>query len=87
MCFVVKLFFITALLRYVLLNELRRTGLWSTEFSQAQCNTTRTKLLKIGAQGKVNVRRIAICLSSAYPNKEIFQPAFQNIHKAYPMLC
>ena len=72
---------------YVLLNELRRIGLCSTEFSQAQCSTIRTKLLKIGAQVKVSVRRIAVCLSSAYPYKEIFQLAFQNIRKAYPMLC
>ncbi|MCC7210838.1 MAG: transposase, partial [Candidatus Brocadia sp.] len=67
---------------YVLLNELRWIGLCSTEFSQAQCNTIRTKLLKIGAQGKVNVKGIAVCLSIAYPYKEIFQPAFQNIRKA-----
>ncbi|GAN34992.1 IS1380 family transposase [Candidatus Brocadia sinica] len=72
---------------YVLLNELRRIGLCSTEFSQAQCSTIRTKLLKIGAQVKVSVRRIAVCLSSAYPYKEVFQRAFQNIRKAYPMLC
>ena len=72
---------------YVLLNELRRAGLCSTEFSQAQCNTIRTKLLKIGAQVKVSIRRIAVCLSSAYPYQEIFQLAFQNIRKAYPMLC
>ncbi len=72
---------------YVLLNELRRVGLCSTEFSQAPCNTIRTKLLKIGARVKVSVRRIAVCLSSAYPYKEIFQLAFKNIRKAYPMLC
>ncbi|MEP9411700.1 MAG: transposase [Candidatus Brocadia sp.] len=34
---------------YVLLNELRRIGLCSTEFSQAQCIMIRTKLFKIGA--------------------------------------
>ncbi|OOP56734.1 MAG: hypothetical protein AYP45_07460 [Candidatus Brocadia carolinensis] len=71
---------------YVLLNESRRTGLCSTEFSQAQCSTIRTILFKIDAQIKVSVRRIAVCMSSAYPYKEIFQLAFQNICKTYPLL-
>jgi hypothetical protein len=42
---------------YVLLNELRRLGLSGTELAQARCDTIRTKLLKIGAQVKVTVRR------------------------------
>lgn len=72
---------------YVLLNELRRIGLCSTEFSQAQCNTIRTKLLRIGAQMKMSVRRIAVCLTSAYPYQEVFRLAFQNIQKADPLPC
>lgn len=32
-------------------------------------------------------KEVVVCLSSAYPYKEIFQFAFQNIRKAYLMLC
>jgi Transposase DDE domain group 1 len=43
---------------YVLLNELRRLGLAGTYLAQARCDTMRIKLLKIGAQVKVTVRRV-----------------------------
>lgn len=72
---------------YVLLNELRRIALCSTEFARAQCNTIRTKLLKIGAQVRVSVRRISIALASGYPYQEVFRIALKNIRKAYPLLC
>ncbi|MDG6006506.1 MAG: hypothetical protein E3K29_11790 [Candidatus Brocadia sp.] len=72
---------------YALLNELRRIRFCSTEFLQAPCSANQTKLFKIGVPIKTGIRRIAICLFSAYPCKEIFQLAFQNIRKAYSMLC
>jgi len=43
---------------YVLMNEIRRLGLAGTEMEQAQCSTIRLKLLKIGAQVQVTVRRV-----------------------------
>ena len=52
---------------YLLLHELRRLGLAGTELAQARCDTIRLKLLKIGAQVRVTVRRVWIHLASSYP--------------------
>jgi hypothetical protein len=57
---------------YVLLQTLRRTALAGTELEKAQCGTIRLKLLKIGAQVRVTVRKIWISLSSAYPYAALF---------------
>jgi len=65
-----------------LLNEIRRIALRATEFAKAQCNTIRNKLLKIGAQVMVSVRRVSVSLASGYPYQEIFLRAFRNLHKA-----
>ena len=42
---------------YMLMQALRRLGLKGTQMPTAQCNTIRLKLLKIGAQVKITVRR------------------------------
>ena len=42
---------------YLLMEALRRLGLAGTELARAQCDTLRLKLLKIGAQIRVTVRR------------------------------
>jgi hypothetical protein len=70
---------------YVLVNELRRVGLKGTEMARAQVGTIRTKLLKIGAQIKVSVRRVWARLSSAYPLAELFEKIVNNIRAEYPM--
>jgi hypothetical protein len=57
---------------YVLLQTLRRTALAGTELQKAQCGTIRLKLLKIGAQVRVTVRKIWISLSGAYPYAALF---------------
>jgi hypothetical protein len=57
---------------YVLLQTLRRTGLAGTELEKAQCGTIRLKLLKIGAQVRVTVRKIWISLSGGYPYAALF---------------
>jgi len=44
----------------VLLCALRRLGLKGTELARAQCGSIRLKLLKIGAQVRLSVRRIWI---------------------------
>ncbi len=72
---------------YVLLTELRRIALRATEFAKAQCNIIRNKLLKIGAQVIVSVRRVSVSLASGCPYQEIFLQAFQNLRKEYPRLC
>ena len=57
---------------YVLLQTLRRMALAGTELATAQCGTIRRKLLKIGAQIRVTVRKVWVSLSSGYPYAELF---------------
>jgi Transposase DDE domain group 1 len=62
---------------YTLMEALRRLALKGTEWAQAQVDTIRLKLFKIGAIVKISVRRILLQLSSTYPWKHIFAHAFQ----------
>ena len=64
---------------YTLLAELRRLGLANSAWARAQCGTIRLKLLKIGAQVRLSVRRIWISLSSAYPWRAIFLDALAKL--------
>lgn len=57
---------------YVLMQTLRRTALVGTELEKAQCGTIRRKLLKIGAQIRVSVRKVWVSLSSGYPYAALF---------------
>jgi hypothetical protein len=57
---------------YVLLQTLRRMALAGTELATAQCGTIRLKLLKIGAQIRVTVRKIWISLAGSYPHATLF---------------
>ena len=52
---------------YVLVSGLRRLGLKATELAEAQVSTIRTKLLKIGAQIRVTVRKVWVSMASSYP--------------------
>lgn len=72
---------------YVLMNELRRTLLAETEISQAQCGTIRLKLLKIGAQVQVSVRRVLVRLASSYPYQELFLTIYQKLCVMEPLRC
>jgi hypothetical protein len=64
---------------YVLVSGLRRLGLKATEFAQAQVATIRTKLLKIGAQVRVTVRKVWISLASSYPWQDVYQQVWSNL--------
>jgi hypothetical protein len=64
---------------YVLMSALRRLALAGTELAQAQCHTLRLKLLKIGAQVRVTVRRVWLHLSEAYPLEEVFLLAWRRL--------
>jgi hypothetical protein len=64
---------------YLLLAALRRLGLQGTAMAQAQCQTIRLKLLKIGALVRVTVRKIWISFSSSYPDQELFARTFQQL--------
>ena len=57
---------------YVLLQTLRRTALAGTELEKAQCGTIRLKLLKIGAQIRVTMRKVWVSLSESYPYATLF---------------
>lgn len=71
---------------YVLLQALRRLGLDGTELKKAQCHTIRLKLLKIGAQIKISVRKIWISLAEGYPYKNTFAEVFHRL-QAIPLRC
>jgi Transposase DDE domain group 1 len=57
---------------YVLLDTLRRVGLPNTEMAQAEVQTIRLKLLKIGAVVRLSVRKIWVSLASAHPAAPLF---------------
>src|SRR5450755_442419 len=64
-------------LAYTLMEALRRLGLKGTAWAEAQVDTIRLKLLKIGAIVRVSVRRVLLQLSSAYPWKDLYTHAFR----------
>jgi len=72
---------------YVLVNEVRRVGLAGTEMEQAQCGTIREKLLKIGAQVVVSVRRVVIRLASSYRFQELFEKVYRALSGLQPLRC
>jgi hypothetical protein len=63
-------------LAYTLVEALRRLALKGTAWAQAQVDTIRLKLLKIGALVRISARRVLLQLSSAYPWKDIYAAAF-----------
>ena len=67
---------------YVLICALRRIGLAHTGLANATCGTIRLKLLKIGAQVRVSVRRIKVAMASACPHAEEFALAHARIRIA-----
>jgi hypothetical protein len=66
-------------LAYVLVSGLRRVGLKGTELAQAQVSTIRIKLLKIGAQIRVSVRKVWVSMASSYPWQGMFQQVWSNL--------
>jgi DDE family transposase len=64
---------------YILVSGLRRLGLKETELAQAQVATIRTKLLKIGAQIRVTVRKVWVSMASSYPWQDLYQQVWTNL--------
>jgi len=64
---------------YVLLQTLRRMALAGSELEKAQCGTIRRKLLKIGAQVRVTVRKVWVSLASGYPYAALFTRVLANL--------
>jgi len=71
---------------YLLVEALRRLRLAGTEWARAQCDTLRLKLLKIGAQIRVTVRRVWISLAEGYPHAELFAQVYAQL-RALPRRC
>jgi hypothetical protein len=69
---------------YLLISALRRLGLKDTELANAQCDTIRLKLLKIGARIRITARKIWISLSSSYPFVDLFRRVYANLAHASP---
>lgn len=64
---------------YQLMQGLRRLSLKGNATAQAQCKTIRLKLLKIGAQIRLTVRRVVLALASGYPLEEMFGRVYRNL--------
>lgn len=68
-----------ASIAYTLMRALREYGLAGSELERAQCGTIRLRLLKIGAQITVSVRRVRIALSQAFPLQQLFARALDKL--------
>jgi hypothetical protein len=68
-----------SVMAYSLVCGLRRLGLRATQLARAQVNTIRLRLLKIGAQIRVTVRKVWIEMSSSFPLQNLFSQAFQQL--------
>ena len=66
---------------YLLLVALRQRGLAGTELAKAQCDTIRLKLLKIGAQVRITVRKVWLALSESYPYQRLFAEVYANLRR------
>ena len=69
---------------YVLIAQLRRSGLQGTELARAQADTLRLRLFKIAARVRLSARRLVISFSSAYPLQTLFATALANLQRASP---
>ena len=71
----------------MLIETVRRIGLKDTSLAKAQCSTIRLKLLKIGAQVQVTVRRVWFRMASSCPYADVFEQAYTNIQNIPVMRC
>ncbi len=80
----VRLYFSS--IAYIVMQDLRRLALKGTELETAQCTSIRLKLLKIGAQVQVTVRKVWIRMAASYPYAEVFRQALHNLQRM-PLHC
>jgi hypothetical protein len=69
---------------YTLIETLRRVALRHTQLANASANTIRLKLFKLGAQVRMNTRRIRFAIASSCPNQIEFELAHLYLRRAYP---
>jgi len=72
---------------YLLMQALRRLALKGTPMEKARCDTIRLKLLKIGAQVKITVRKVWVSLAEGCPYLEIFLRAHENLRRLPDLNC
>jgi len=68
-----------SVMAYSLLCGLRRWGLRNTQLAHAQVGTIRLRLLKIGAQIRVTVRKVWVQMSSSFPLQNLFGQVLQQL--------
>ena len=68
-----------SVMAYSLMCGLRRWGLRSTQWAHAQVGTIRLRLLKIGAQIRVTVRKIWVQMSRSFPTPMLFGQVLQQL--------
>jgi len=61
------------------MDTLRRETLVNTELSNAQVDTIRLNLLKIGVRMVCSVRRIVLHLAGGYPFKDLFSEVLRRL--------
>ena len=66
---------------YTLMIAMRRLSLKDTDLAKAQPETLRVKLLKIGAQVQVTVRKVWVSLAEGCPYQDVFRAAWQNLRR------
>lgn len=64
---------------HLLVVTVRKIGLAGTELANAQAETLRNKIFKIGALVSVSVRRLYLRLSSAFPRKRLLVLALERL--------
>jgi hypothetical protein len=70
-----------SVMAYTLMTGLRRLGLRATELAAAQVGTIRLRLLKIGAQVRLSVRKVWIQMASSYPHQALFRAVFAQLRR------
>ncbi|MBV9442839.1 MAG: IS1380 family transposase [Acidobacteriaceae bacterium] len=68
-----------SVMAYSLVCGLRRLGLKATQLAQAQMSTIRLRLLKLGAEIRVTVRKVWVQMSSSFPLQDLFAQALQQL--------
>jgi hypothetical protein len=72
---------------YILMDALRSQALVDTELANAQVDTIRLKLLKIGARIICSIRRIVLHLAGGYPYKDIFERVLTRLRSQMPAVA
>jgi hypothetical protein len=81
----IRLYFCS--LAYCVMQALRRLGLAGTDMPKAQCQTIRLRLLKIGAEVRLTVRKIWVWLAAGHPAAHLFAQVYHNLRGAVPSRC